>query len=469
MKELIKKIGGFSIGPIIGALIGFITVPVITYFISPEEYGKTSMFTLAQGTVSMLVYLGMDQAFVREFHVLKDNIDKLIVNAVTIPVTCAFIIDIVILVNKEHISTLLFSNKNEAVAVYALIVLLPFMVVENFALLKIRMEEKGIQYSFFTILLKLLGLVFTILLFLFYEKSFRSVVYAMALAEIINGLVLYIVSMRKIQFKLQYLNRQLIITMLLFGLPLIPAYMLNWALSSMDKIMLRAMCNYEALGLYTAAFKIVSALGILQTCFTLFWTPVAYRWYESNKENSSFTKVSEIISLLMIVMCLCLLLLKNIVALLLGAEFSEAIYIFPFLVLYPIMYTMSETTAVGIGFSRKTQYNILVSALSGGVNIGLNFLLIPIYQSTGAAIATGVSYIVFFWARTIIARKLWWKFPVGKYIFYTIIIIINCVMHTFVIGYSAYIVSTVSLLLVLLLNFKMMRRYYNEFTKQGSK
>ena len=439
MKELIKKFGGFSIGPIVGAIIGFITVPVITYFISPEEYGKTSMFTLAQGTVSILVYLGMDQAFVREFHVLRNNLNKLIVNSVIIPVACVVIVDIIILLQTEYISAVLFDNKNEFIAVYALAVLLPFMVIENFALLKIRMEEKGAEYSFFTVLLKLLGLVFTILFFIFYEKSFRSVVYAMALAEIANGLVLCIVSMKKIQFKLQYLDRQLILKMLMFGLPLIPASMLNWVLSSMDKIMLRAMCNYEALGLYAAAFKVVSALGIIQTCFTLFWTPVAYRWYESKKENRYFAKVSEIISLLMIVMCLCLLLLKDLVAFLLGEEFSEAIYIFPFLVLYPIMYTMSETTAVGIGFSRKTQYNILVSALSGGINIGLNFLLIPLYQGTGAAIATGISYIVFFWARTLISRKLWWKFTMGKYLIYTIIIIINCSAHTFIMGYLSLI------------------------------
>ena len=56
MKDLIRKFSAFSIGPIAGALLGFLTVPIITHFISSAEYGKTSMFTLAQGAVSMLIY-----------------------------------------------------------------------------------------------------------------------------------------------------------------------------------------------------------------------------------------------------------------------------------------------------------------------------------------------------------------------------------------------------------------------------
>ena len=85
MGNIIKKLGAFSIGPIAAAFLGFLTVPLITYFITPEEYGKASMFTLAQGIASMLVYFGLDQAFVREFHVYKDKLNALLSNAIFVP------------------------------------------------------------------------------------------------------------------------------------------------------------------------------------------------------------------------------------------------------------------------------------------------------------------------------------------------------------------------------------------------
>lgn len=458
MKELVKNFGAFSLGPIIGAMLSFITVPVTTYFISPDEYGKTSMFTVAQGMVSMFVYLGLDQAFVREFNLLKDRTSELMVNALFLPIIMVVCIDIVIISFAPNISNLLFDTDTEIPTIYLMALMFFFMIIENFALLKIRMEEKGVLYSSFTILLKLLILIITVVLFVVYEHSFRSVVYAMASAEIINGILLYFIVIKGMHLKPSYINKSLMKNMLKFGLPLIPASLLGWALTSMDKIMLRSMCTYEELGLYTAAFKIVSVLGIIQTCFVLFWTPVAYRWYEEKVDNAKFQLVMEVVAAVMSLMCFGLLLCKDIVATVLGKDFTNAIYIFPFLLLNPIMYTMSESTAIGIGFKRKTGYNILVSGIAGLINICLNYLLVPALGGKGAAIATGISYIIFFWVRTIISRYLWYQFMIKKQIAYTIIIVVNCIAHTFLENTLPYIVSLISILILLIINKKMISR-----------
>ena len=162
----------------------------------------------------------------------------------------------------------------------------------------------------------------------------------------------------------------------------------------------------------------------------------------------------------MCAMCFGVLLCKDLVALILGANFARAVYIFPFIMLYPIMYTMSETTAVGISFARKTGYNILISALSGGANIILNYLLIPVWGGVGAAVATGISYLVFFWGRTLISRKIWYRFHIQKYLLYTVMILINCGLHTSVLGWIPYAVSAVSLLLTVLINWNTAKNAY---------
>lgn len=457
MGKLIKKLGAFSLGPIMAAIIGCITVPIITYFISPEEYGKASMFTLAQGIASMLVYFGLDQAFVREFNRYRDNISELLSNAIFIPLCVTIIMGVAIIINSHFISKVLFGTENEVLAVYMLGIMLPFMAIENFSFLKIRMEEKGLIYSCTTILLKLLVLAITVLLFITYEKSFRSVVYAMALAEIINGCMLFITVILPLKLRLKYVNSTLIKSMLKFGIPLIPAMMMSWILASMDKVMLRALCGYEELGLYTAAYKIVSALSIIQSCFTLFWTPVAYRWNEENVAKENYYFVNVVMSIGMTMLCLMLLIVKNIVGIVLGKSFVEAIYIFPFLLLYPVMYTMSETTAIGIGFSRKTQYSIVVSGIACLVNIILNYKLIPIWGGAGAAMATGIAFIVFFWVRTLISRKVWWNFSISIYIPISIVLIINCYVHTFFSGKLPYIVSIASIFFVLIINIKSIK------------
>lgn len=65
-KQFIKRFIGFSMGPILSAIISFFTVPITTYFVVPTEFGKASMYTMALSISSMFIFLGMDQSFTRE-------------------------------------------------------------------------------------------------------------------------------------------------------------------------------------------------------------------------------------------------------------------------------------------------------------------------------------------------------------------------------------------------------------------
>ncbi|HOJ89446.1 MAG TPA: polysaccharide biosynthesis C-terminal domain-containing protein [Pseudothermotoga sp.] len=76
-----------------------------------------------------------------------------------------------------------------------------------------------------------------------------------------------------------------------------------------------------------------------------------------------------------------------------------------FLILYPIMYTISETTALGINFSKKTYWHIVITGVSAFVNLVGNTMLVPLLGARGAAISTGLSYIIFFTLRTVIAQR----------------------------------------------------------------
>ena len=343
--DLIKKLGAFSIGPIVSAFIGFITVPLVTNFISPEEYGKASMFSLVQGILSMIIYLGMDQAFVREFFVFpKNKKNHLMANAMILPLFFVLVLEILLFIFRYRLSFWMFSSKDEIISVYILMALLPIMIVETFSLFKIRLEEKGLQYSLYIIALKLMILILTILLFTIYEKSFRAVVYALGLAEIFIGIILYFTVMKKQKLSKQTFDFDLIVRMLKFGLPLIPASLMIWILNSMDKVMLKEFYNFEALGIYSAAFKIITVLSIIQTCFRLFWTPIANKWNEEGKELKYFTFIAKLLSLVMFLTFLLILIFKDIIIIILSKDYREAVYVVPFLLLYPIMSTICEIT-----------------------------------------------------------------------------------------------------------------------------
>lgn len=70
-------------------------------------------------------------------------------------------------------------------------------------------------------------------------------------------------------------------------------------------------------------------------------------------------------------MCLIfsfIIIFKDITVKILLSNYVIAYKRVPFLLFFPIMYTVSETITLGIPFSRETYYNIIVSIIFACIN-----------------------------------------------------------------------------------------------------
>ena len=99
---------------------------------------------------------------------------------------------------------------------------------------------------------------------------------------------------------------------------------------------------------------------------------------------------------------------KDVFVLLLGEEYREAALIFPFLMFEPIMYTVSETTVTGLVVKKKSSQQIIVAVVACLTNFLGNWLLTPLLGPKGAAISTGLAYIVFFAMRTVLSNRVFY-------------------------------------------------------------
>ncbi|WP_235596426.1 lipopolysaccharide biosynthesis protein [Pseudomonas aeruginosa] len=68
-----RKIAVFAIGSIGSAVLGLITLPIITWFYSAEDVGRIAMLQVASNFCVLLFCLGLDQAYVREYHEEKNR------------------------------------------------------------------------------------------------------------------------------------------------------------------------------------------------------------------------------------------------------------------------------------------------------------------------------------------------------------------------------------------------------------
>ncbi len=74
-------------------------------------------------------------------------------------------------------------------------------------------------------------------------------------------------------------------------------------------------------------------------------------------------------------------------------SYHVAAPIIPVIALSIVFYGIYTIFTVGTGVQRKTWYVALIMTLAALVNVVANFVLIPLYGSMGAALATLIAYI----------------------------------------------------------------------------
>ena len=453
---LLKQIRDFAGGPLIGTFISMITVPITTRLVSPVEFGKSALFTLVQTLFSLIALFGLDQAFVRYYNSKELTKNKLLYNVIIFPFSLSLLSVLFIVLFKKPLSFWLF-EQNEPVIMILFCFFLPALIVHRFALLIIRMELKGKLYSILNIFAQINHLICLLLLLFYFERSFRAIVIAIIFSTIINAVISLIFTKNTWTLRIQYFDKYLLKELLKFGIPLVPATLLSWLLDSFDKIGLRQWSNYEQLGLYAAAFKIVALLAVLQTVFTTAWIPIAFRWYEDNENVIKFDFVSVLVLGFMTIAYAGIVVLRDIVLLFLGSEYRNISSILIYLLFIPVMYTISETTTLGIAFSKKTYFNLYVSLICVILSVTANYFLIPVFGAKGAALSTAVAYLAFFWARTLFSRRLWYKFKFDKYIINILLII---TLAVFVEIQLFKLAEIFIFLLIIFFNLLNIKRYY---------
>ena len=103
----------------------------------------------------------------------------------------------------------------------------------------------------------------------------------------------------------------------------------------------------------------------------------------------------------------------------------------------------------------KSDLQIIVSAVVCAANIAENTLLVPIIGGIGAAISTGLSYIVFFAMRTILSNKYFpMKWGMGKFSLITLLFLAYAWYNTFHSFGMVTVLGYVSIFAIIVFNYR---------------
>lgn len=463
----------FSYGGLISAGISFISTPIITALVLPDEFGKASMVVLAFSLLINFVQLGSDQSFVRFFYQkeYENNKGLLLTNSIIIPIFLTFLCVGVILTMGENISVLLIDRISMQVPIL-LSLLLFFGVIERFSTLLIRMNQKGVLFSNLKIVQSIVNISIIVLYAKFVESSFLAIVYGSLFSVLLVATIGVFIERKYWNKMTTKINKVDVIDILKYGLPFVPTFVISWVFEGIDKIALKYYSNFNEIGLYTAAYKIVAILTILQITFSNFWVPISYEAYEKNSLDSKkmFQNVFNGLSGVFFILAVLIISFKDLIILLFAENYRNATTIVPFLIFIPIMYTLSEITVGGINFKNKTYWHLVISIISAAVNIIGVYFLVPKYGAIGASISTGLAYITFFYVRTMISN---YYFPLNFQILKTTMaitmILVIAFINTFVGNiWHCTLVNVISLIFITLIYKNELTMLVLRFTKKES-
>lgn len=359
-----KQIAAFAVGPIGAAAISFITLPIITWFFSQEDVGRMSMLTVAISFSTLLFTLGLDQAYVREFH--ESNNKPALFKQVVLPGLFLLVAVLLILLSFDNtISLRLFGLDSRQISWLVAIAILSDFLSRFFSLI-LRMQEKGLAYSLSQLLPKLI-LLSIISGYALWDVD--SVFDNLLMALVVSSLSVCVVfawntrgtwlkGLRE-SFDYQYFKK-----LLNFGFPLIFGGLAFWGLTATDKIFLKELSSYEQLGLYSVSVSFAAAASIFQAIFSTVWAPTVYKWAATGEGLENIHKVTRYVLLAVIVLFSLAALFSWIVPYLLPENYKDVQWILIPCLGYPLLYTLSETTVVGLGITRRSGLSMLAAFIA---------------------------------------------------------------------------------------------------------
>lgn len=166
-----------------------------------------------------------------------------------------------------------------------------------------------------------------------------------------------------------------------------------------DSIMLSKMKGVVEVGLYSAATNLVIALMFIPLVYAQSVYPVMSRLHLTAKKTLRFMFSRSIKYMIMLAFPFSIgifLLSKEIISLLYGPEYASSATVLTILCWFLFFKFLNPIIGYTLMSINKQKTRLFSQGLAAGVNIILNFLLIPLFGIIGAASATLITEILFF-------------------------------------------------------------------------
>jgi len=378
LKRLVTTGAAYQAADIVAKGFAVFLLPLYTRHVPPAGYGAYNLLLTSVILASILLRVGLGEAFVR-FYFVDHDAERRARIARTVTATVAWITTLAALlavVFSAELSQLVLGARDPQLMDCAILGLWAFTNLEM-AYAQLRVDERARVYLRASMANVLLTIMFTVVLVVFAGQQARGLLLGNFGASALVVLGLWVVLLRERRFSLRVDLRDLR-AMLRFGVPTVPADASVYALQLADRFYLFRVYSESAAGLYSIALQLATVVFLAVRGFQYAWPPLAYS-IESDREASRLYSLVTTYYALATGAIVCAVALEAhwIVRLLAGPEYAGAYRALPWLALGWALYGLYPVLMVLAGRAGNTSRNFPAAAVGLAVNVVLLLALVP--------------------------------------------------------------------------------------------
>jgi O-antigen/teichoic acid export membrane protein len=374
------------------ALISFASIAIFTRLLTPEEYGIYALIFAIAGLINAVVFEWLKFSLIRYYPKHRENptfLETIKVSFLGLVLTST-VVGLFFYLLFEQLTFLY-------VAICLVLSWSQSWYGIHLSLLRAQLNPKSYGYLSFSRVA--LGLVLSTSLIVIGLNEVGLLIGMIAAFWL--TLLVPTFKVWKVRTKLTQLDRNMFKGFVKYGFPLTITFLLTVVIHNSDRLIIEYLLTTSDTGVYSVTYDLTQ-----QTIYTFMMVinlaafPIAIKALEEQGEEAAYQQVRKNTSLIFLIAMPAalgvIILSSNFVHLFLGEEFrQQAMMLIPYIAIAAVLRGF-KIYCVDIVFHLKQESSMQMIPVVGAavLNIGLNFLLIPLLGIEGAAIATVAAYAV---------------------------------------------------------------------------
>ena len=368
---MITDVAIYTSSSVIASIFGFILTPILTNYISPEEYANIGIYMSIIQIGSPVFGAILNTYVSMRFHSSSNS--SLINNVVHLFIFYVFAGTVCL-----TIFYLIFPSFYDLIFILLLLMGLISYSGTAITLTFLQMSGFATKWAIVFLLNVFAGFILTIFSVVKFDLGYWGRIYSIAFSQLFAFLlsIFYI----KKYIPVFIFNRYHFKYELLSTFPLIISAFFSMGLLHLDRFVFKYYNLNEGLGLYVVLISLMSPLVLVQTIFCRVWTPYAYRILHLNLRFRLLSQIALSIFIFLLISIFFSLISPVIYKNFIGVDYSAVynyfwlsslviFFQFPYFIMSPIILQY-----MGAGFVSR------VMAYAFVINLILNFFLIKYYD-----------------------------------------------------------------------------------------